>query len=66
MDAEQTIAEIERVEGVFGVPDAGPLTLSGPSGCESKARRKADAYPVFTVRERKAENTFRLERIVHH
>jgi len=28
MDAEQTIAEIERLESVFAVPDTRPLSLS--------------------------------------
>ena len=28
MDAEQTIAEIERLERIFGVPDTRPLSLS--------------------------------------
>jgi hypothetical protein len=33
----QSIAEIERLERIFAVPDTRPLSASDPLGCESAA-----------------------------
>jgi hypothetical protein len=37
MDAEHTIAEIERLERTFTLADARPLERKRPLGCESEA-----------------------------
>jgi len=52
MDAEQTIAEIERLERIFAVPDTRPLSLSDLAAANRRhddmwgIRSKVNAIPV--------------------
>jgi hypothetical protein len=46
MDAEQTIAEIERIERIFELPDARPL---GPNDLAAANRRQPVVSPLAAV-----------------
>ena len=47
MDAERTIAEIERIERIFELPDARPRART-TSRLESETRQNARAQPVVS------------------
>jgi len=46
MDVDQIIAEIERLERTFALPDTRTAESKRPLGCESQARREASTQPV--------------------
>ena len=56
MDTEQTIAEIERLERIFAVPDTRPMSLSDPAA----ANRRLSEHPKAAIQEHlKSGHTFR-------
>jgi hypothetical protein len=49
MDAEQTIAEIERLERIFAVPDARPLSPSDLTAANRKHDEMLSHSPWFRL-----------------
>jgi hypothetical protein len=52
MDAEQTIAEIERLERIFAVPDARPLSPSDLTAANRKHDEMLSHSPWFRLWQR--------------
>jgi len=52
MDAEQTIAEIERLERIFEVPDSRPLQASDISAANRRHDEMLATSPWFRVWQR--------------
>lgn len=49
MDAEQTIADIERLERIFAAPDTRPLSLSDVAAANRKHDEKLAHSPWFRL-----------------
>ena len=49
MDAEQTIAEIEWLEGIYAVPDTRPLTASDLAAANRRHDEKQASSPWFRL-----------------
>ena len=52
MDAEQTIAEIERLERIFAVPDTRPLSASDLAAANRRHDDKLANSPWFRLWQR--------------
>jgi hypothetical protein len=52
MDAEQTIAEIERLERIFAVPDNRPLSLNDLAAANRRHDEKQAHSPWFRLWQR--------------
>lgn len=52
MDAEQTIAEIERLERIFAVPDTRPLSASNLSAANRRHDEELAHSPWFRLWQR--------------
>jgi hypothetical protein len=52
MDAEQTIAEIERLERIFAVPDTRPLSAIDLSAANRNHDKKLANSPWFRIWQR--------------
>lgn len=52
MDAEQTIADIERLERIFAVPDARPLTPTDLAAANRRHDEKLARSPWFRIWQR--------------
>jgi hypothetical protein len=52
MDAEQTIAEIERLERIFAVPDTRPLSASDLSAANRRPDEQRAHSPWFRLWQR--------------
>jgi hypothetical protein len=52
MDTEQTIAEIERLERIFAVPDTRPLSASDLSAANRRHDEKLAHSPWFRIWQR--------------
>lgn len=52
MDAEQTIAEIERLERIFAVPDTRPLSPSDQSAANRRHAETLAHSPWFRLWQR--------------
>ena len=52
MDAEQSIAEIERLERIFAVPDTRPLSASDLSAANRRHDERLANSPWFRIWQR--------------
>jgi len=52
MDTEQTIAEIERLERIFAVPDTRPMSLSDPAAANRRHDETLAHSPWFRLWQR--------------
>ena len=52
MDAEQTISEIERLEGIFALPDIRPLSASDISAANRRHDETLAHSPWFRLWQR--------------
>jgi hypothetical protein len=52
MDTEQTIAEIERLESIFAMPDIRPLSLSDVAAANRKHDVQLAHCPWFQIWQR--------------